>query len=72
MLFLQVRAFDADSGTNSVISYNLEGDHADLFDIDARDGLITLRRTPDVNEDGGNVKFNVTVIARDMGKLETR
>jgi len=69
VFILQVKATDADLGMNSVISYSLEGRYSRMFDIDARTGVVTSRRTPDVNVEGGNVKFNVTVIARDMGKL---
>lgn len=49
-----------------MVRYTLTGSNATWFDVGSDDGIITLRRSPDTG-DGGNKRFNVTVVAHDLG-----
>lgn len=57
-------AQDLDANENALISYNISGNHADKFVIDARTGVIKSR----VNLGKADVSYNLIIHASDQGE----
>lgn len=63
-VLLQVKADDADIGTNRKVSYSLVDTAGDTFSIESETGIITLKKSLNREE---QAKYTLTVRAQDKG-----
>ena len=60
--------FDRDEGKNAEIVYQLEGDNSAMLEIDASTGRIVTSQTLSETIEQNTAKFNISVLASDLGK----
>ena len=64
-IFEQISCVDIDEGANSEIRYYLEGDNADMLEINPISGRIVTSLTKFMEQN--TAKFNISVVATDRG-----